>query len=1600
MKQKVSKRILSMLLAVVMIIGFVPTFNLTVLAGAVEADTLAGKTVITKVELTIDMPTKYHDQMRGYDAGDETNVVNLYNSPFYTNNDKPKDVYQNGKLLTYGKLEAGVPAEMYIQLNAKKGDTTYAFDPEHPENVEIWVNGVKRDDAYIYIYPGNQWEYVDVVLPFAVEEYTGQTVNVNFDTDGLAEVPSQKVKNGGYAEKPKNPVCDGKIFDGWYTDAERTNPFDFYNTPINSAITLYAKWKQNVTKIDLILIDNRNNPRQDFLNDAMTGREARNALKLSYVMGQGYYVSDTYDLYQLGFEVDQSDDLLEAGLSYHLEIQIYSEASNNIFFDLDKLNDIEFWVNGQRRTDVAIEKAFDNSHIEIHVPVNVVTAIPTYDEVINGDGYTRYVSDWKGLRDVFTNLNQEAVERFGKLRVELKKDLYTEEVYIVENHFAKMEIPAGLDVVFDFGTHTIGGDIEIQRGDFPRHYYYPNDFLLFYLGKDSTLTFEAEESGGIRLNALQGGDDTFAAVRVMSDYPRAGQGASYPATFIVNGGSYILTCNADSCVDSGTLGHSWRYRETLYRGTVIADHVNVEINDGVFEIRTDNKGNSGRELTAFGTVISKESLHLDKAPEGEYYPYVETGRTVINGGTFRAVGGGYAIHHFSFADIVINSKLDVPIEELSMEERQLLSAQENDYYHINYPTIRGGNFIGGLGFTGFTYTYSNGNGMLNSSPASDMLGEDCIGIYRSGDTERRDILDLTWKDLHDNEHLIVYTKTMVSDMTITPNSGWDDTKDKATKPYEVQEGDEVTFKVSYSFTGQGEYSGVVIWTVDPVDPGYESYSKSGDSITVSFAEKAHLNGITLKARILVNTTYGQVIKTVELPVEVQRKVNILTYTPNLAYDGPEYVMDGESFYFYIREKDYYELDESTLVVSIGDKVLTPQGDGRYIVNNVKRDTSGTLQINATAETRGYSLIKYVFGTGVIGTAKVYKGESLTLPTLRSLGIELPRNMKMDHWSVSGYGKYQPGDTIKITTAKEITVTAVFESYYAVQMQDGALAYSDEEHTKLISNAKENDYIYITAPEVEGKQFYMWKYELLDETYQRPYFGDVGSTETWVMMPPSGIILTPTYVTPIREVTIYGVTKPVAGEEFSYHFEDSVRETDQVYKGSTSWYHVTDGENVEITYQNGVIFEVGETYRYTVLIGIPMSAEGVYGFPLDANDINVIMEGIPASAYTLTKEFSDQWHDYVRVSVEFTVEKELIDSVSATITLPTAGSHPVESGTPGDSSYTIARVYFYDDNRLLDASDTFEAGKTYRIHVHFLPNIGYAIDQTTIATINGMNAVYWTSIGSGADRRSSFCITYTVPEEITNISVTVSEPVAGGTPNTNEIVLGPAALSVSSAKWYSFKKDVGYLPVSQFTAGNTYTLMIGYNVADGYAVSSSAAVSHDLPGGTAEHISSTKTIIIEYKIPEDTPSVYTVSGTVTSFGDDADEIMIELIPEGLTETAYYVIVTGNTAKYNLLNVATGTYVMKVSKNNHVTRQYTVHVGNTTVIQDVKIHLKGDINGDGRINVSDVGLANAHAKKVSTLEGYQFDCANVNGDTRITISDVGLLNAHAKKTSLLW
>ena len=144
----------------------------------------------------------------------------------------------------------------------------------------------------------------------------------------------------------------------------------------------------------------------------------------------------------------------------------------------------------------------------------------------------------------------------------------------------------------------------------------------------------------------------------------------------------------------------------------------------------------------------------------------------------------------------------------------------------------------------------------------------------------------------------------------------------------------------------------------------------------------------------------------------------------------------------------------------------------------------------------------------------------------------------------------------------------------------------------------------------------------------------------------------------------------------------------------------------------------------------------------------------------------------------------------------------------------------------------------------------------------------------------------------------------------------------------------------------------------------------------------------------------VSGTVKSFNSTTDPVTVQLFKSGSSSAAYNTTVKGNSASYTISGVASGTYTMKVSKKNHVTREYTVTVGTQAVTQNAQIHLKGDVNGDGKVNTSDVGKVNAHAKGVSSLTGYQFACADINGDGKVNTSDVGKLNAHAKGKNLLW
>ena len=62
-------------------------------------------------------------------------------------------------------------------------------------------------------------------------------------------------------------------------------------------------------------------------------------------------------------------------------------------------------------------------------------------------------------------------------------------------------------------------------------------------------------------------------------------------------------------------------------------------------------------------------------------------------------------------------------------------------------------------------------------------------------------------------------------------------------------------------------------------------------------------------------------------------------------------------------------------------------------------------------------------------------------------------------------------------------------------------------------------------------------------------------------------------------------------------------------------------------------------------------------------------------------------------------------------------------------------------------------------------------------------------------------------------------------------------------------------------------------------------------------------------------------------------------------------------------------------------------------------KGDVNGDGIINVNDLTKAAAHVKGRKLLVGDQFKAADINGDGKINVSDISLIAAHIKGKKLL-
>lgn len=72
---------------------------------------------------------------------------------------------------------------------------------------------------------------------------------------------------------------------------------------------------------------------------------------------------------------------------------------------------------------------------------------------------------------------------------------------------------------------------------------------------------------------------------------------------------------------------------------------------------------------------------------------------------------------------------------------------------------------------------------------------------------------------------------------------------------------------------------------------------------------------------------------------------------------------------------------------------------------------------------------------------------------------------------------------------------------------------------------------------------------------------------------------------------------------------------------------------------------------------------------------------------------------------------------------------------------------------------------------------------------------------------------------------------------------------------------------------------------------------------------------------------------------------------------------------------------------------------TITKGLTLAVNGDINGDGKVNVTDISKTAAHVKGVSAIKNDAAFLADVNEDHRVNVTDISLIAANVKGTKKL-
>lgn len=184
----------------------------------------------------LNVPANYESKVEGLTVTNTyipSPILEEYLAIFNGNGGKPVTQKKTAK---DGEVIAGVEEptrEGYKFVKWVKLGTNVEFDSTKPFSKDILDPG---DNSVIFTVV---WEKEEVN---PADQYT-----VSFDNKGHGTKPDpQTVEAGKTATEPAALTAEGFDFGGWYIDKNFKDKYDFA-TPVNSSITLYAKWTETVT---------------------------------------------------------------------------------------------------------------------------------------------------------------------------------------------------------------------------------------------------------------------------------------------------------------------------------------------------------------------------------------------------------------------------------------------------------------------------------------------------------------------------------------------------------------------------------------------------------------------------------------------------------------------------------------------------------------------------------------------------------------------------------------------------------------------------------------------------------------------------------------------------------------------------------------------------------------------------------------------------------------------------------------------------------------------------------------------------------------------------------------------------------------------------------------------------------------------------------------------------------------------------------------------------------------------------------------------------------------------------------------------------------